>query len=103
MRSVPNCDSATDNTAIPFLQSSSTMNRVTAHAQKTREGPLEVEHGRQLRINWAHGQLPDWKVSGRGHAATLKRCAGPRRPPVAQAAWHTQLLETVILGTLMDV
>jgi hypothetical protein len=30
--------------------------------QSTREAPLELEDGRQLRVNWAHGQLPDWKV-----------------------------------------
>jgi hypothetical protein len=30
--------------------------------QRTREAPLELEDGRQLRVNWAHGQLPDWKV-----------------------------------------
>ena len=35
---------------------------VSAHAQRTAQVPVEVENGRQLRVNWAHGQLPEWKV-----------------------------------------
>lgn len=33
--------------------------------QRQKHAPLEVEGGRQLRVNWAVGQLPQWKV----HAA----------------------------------
>lgn len=48
--------------------------------QRTREAPLELEDGRQLRVNWAHGQLPDWKVR---RLVTPPGCHAPERTAIA--------------------